>query len=102
MPATSPPDRVRGVAIGLIAILGIGASLVVGLMAFVLLPEVGLFGDANTGSERFIGVLCALLTGQALLAGVHATGLARRDRMVVLMGAIAGLLVTAVVALLAI
>jgi hypothetical protein len=38
-------------------------------MAFVLVPAVGLFGDANAGHERVIGVLAALACGPAFVAG---------------------------------
>jgi hypothetical protein len=56
------------------------------VLAFVLVPEVGLFGDRNSGRERVVGVLCALATGPALLAAVLAAGIGRRDASVLVPG----------------
>ena len=49
------------------------------LTAFVLVPEVGLFGDTNTALERVIGVLAALACGPAFVAGPLVTGTRSRD-----------------------
>lgn len=49
--------------------LGAFAGVMCALMAFVLVPAVGLFGDANAGHERVIGVMAALACGPALVAG---------------------------------
>jgi hypothetical protein len=68
-------------AYGLVGLVGIPVGLILGVLAFVLRPEVGLFGDANSGPERVVGVLSALACGPALLAGLIAAGVHRGDRL---------------------
>ena len=43
--------------------LGVFAGAMSALTAFVLVPAVGLFGDANAAHERVIGVVAALAFG---------------------------------------
>lgn len=50
------------------------------LMAFVLVPAVGLYGDANAAHERVIGVVAALACGPALVAWLLVIG--ARSRIV--------------------
>jgi len=50
-------------------VVGVAVGAVCALMAFVLVPDVGLFGDANTAHERVIGVIVALACGPAFVAG---------------------------------
>jgi len=84
----TPPVRRRGnlLGYGVVGLVGIPVGLILGVLAFVLRPEVGLFGDANTGPERVIGFLCALACGPALLAGLIAAGIHRGDRLVLAVG----------------
>lgn len=78
-----PVRRVRrsggeGFAV-LVGVLGIPAALLCGVMASVLSPDVGLFGDPNRPVERAIGMACALATGPLLTAGLLYAGVRRRD-----------------------
>ena len=67
-------------------VLGAFAGVMCALMAFVLVPAVGLFGDANAGHERVIGVVAALACGPAFVAGPLVIG-ARSDNVSVLVPA---------------
>ena len=49
------------------------------LVAFVLVPEVGLFGDANSVLERTVGVLAGLACGLGFVAGPLVIGARTRD-----------------------
>ena len=49
------------------------------LVAFVLVPEVGLFGDANSALERTVGVLAGLACGLGFVAGPLVIGARTRD-----------------------
>jgi hypothetical protein len=49
------------------------------LVAFVLVPEVGLFGDANSVLERTVGVLTGLACGLGFVAGPLVIGARTRD-----------------------
>lgn len=55
-------------------VLGVAAGAMCALMAFMLVPEVGLFGDANAAHERVIGVAAALACGPAFVAGPLVSG----------------------------
>jgi hypothetical protein len=59
--------------------LGVFAGVMCALMAFVLVPAVGLFGDANAGHERVIGVVAALACGPAFVAGPLVIGVRSRN-----------------------
>lgn len=59
--------------------LAVPAALLCGVLAFVLSPEVGLFGDANSTLERIIGMACATATGPLAVAGLLYAGVQRRD-----------------------
>ncbi len=65
------------------------------LVAFVLVPAVGLFGDANSTLERTVGVLAGLACGFGFVAGPLVIGARTRD-----MGTLvpAGLVAVAVLA----
>jgi hypothetical protein len=60
-------------------VVGVVVGAMCALMAFVLVPEVGLFGDANAAHERVIGVMAALACGPALVAGPLVAGARPRD-----------------------
>jgi hypothetical protein len=49
-------------------------------MAFVLVPQAGLFGDGNTAPERVVGILAALACGPAFVAGPLVIGARSRDQ----------------------
>ena len=49
------------------------------LVAFVLVPEVGLFGDANSVLERTVGVFTGLACGLGFVAGPLVIGARTRD-----------------------
>jgi hypothetical protein len=81
----------------LVWVVALPAALFCGLLAFVLRPEVGLFGDANSNLERVIGVLCALATGPLAMAGPLYVGVQRRDTSVLVpAGLVAAAVSTAV------
>ena len=63
-------------------VVGVVVGAVCALMAFVLVPEVGLFGDANTAHERVIGPMAALACGPAFVAGPLVAGARPRDASV--------------------
>jgi hypothetical protein len=67
----------------LIWVLAIPAALLCGVLAFVLSPDAGLFGDTNSSLERVIGVLCALATGPLAVAGLLYVGVQRHDTSIV-------------------
>lgn len=67
-------------------VLGAAAGAMCALMAFVLVPAVGLFGDANAAHERVIGVVAALACGPAFVAGPLVIG-ARSRNVIVLVPA---------------
>lgn len=75
-PARRPGGRTFAALIG---ILGTPSALLCGVMAFVLSPDVGLFGDPNRPVERAIGLACALATGPLLTAGLLYASVRRRD-----------------------
>lgn len=60
-------------------VLGVFAGAMGVLMAFVLVPAVGLFGDANAAHERVIGVVAAPTCGPALVAGPLVIGARSRN-----------------------
>ena len=60
-------------------VVGVVVGAMCALMAFVLVPEVGLFGDANAAHERVIGVMAPLACGPALVAGPLVAGARSRD-----------------------
>lgn len=60
-------------------VVGVVVVAMCALMAFVLVPEVGLFGDANAAHERVIGVMAALACGPAFVAGPLVAGARSRD-----------------------
>lgn len=66
-------------AAAFVGLLGVPAALLSGVMAFVLSPEVGLFGAANHPVERAIGMALGLATGPLLMAGLLYAGIRRRD-----------------------
>jgi len=49
------------------------------LLAFVLVPPVGLFGDANSAFERVVGVVAGLACGPSFVAGPLLIGIRRHD-----------------------
>lgn len=67
MSSRTAPHRLSEAAVAWV--LGAFAGVMCALMAFVLVPAVGLFGDANAGHERVIGVVAALACGPAFVAG---------------------------------
>lgn len=83
----------------LVWVLAVPAALLCGVMAFVLIPDVGLFGDANKPIERVIGVACALATGPLAVAGLLYVGVQRHDLSVLVpAGLIAAVVSIAVLA----
>ena len=70
MSSRTAPHRLSEAAVAWV--LGAFAGVMCALMAFVLVPAVGLFGDA--GHERVIGVVAALACGPAFVAGPLAIG----------------------------
>lgn len=50
-----------------------------GLLAFVLIPRVGLFGDTNGAFDRVVGLAAGLACGPGFVAGPLVTGARRRD-----------------------
>ncbi|HYN31093.1 MAG TPA: hypothetical protein VES40_00595 [Ilumatobacteraceae bacterium] len=69
-------------------VLGVFAGAMCALMAFVFVPAVGLFGDANAGHERVIGVVAALACGPAFVAGPLVFGARSRDVSVLVPAAV--------------
>ncbi|TFH13862.1 MAG: hypothetical protein E4H05_10295 [Acidimicrobiales bacterium] len=67
--------------------IGVAGAWIVGgiigaiccLVAFVLVPEVGLFGDSNSTPERVVGFVAGLACGPCFLAGPLLMGARRRD-----------------------
>jgi hypothetical protein len=49
------------------------------LVAFVFVPEVGLFGDSNSTPERVVGFAAGLACGPCFFAGPLLMGARRRD-----------------------
>lgn len=86
----------KAAALGLI--VGAPASLLCGVMAFVLSPETGLFGDANSPLERAIGMGLALATGPVLMAALLHLGRRRRDPTLLVPAALVALSVSVAVA----
>lgn len=94
--ATKPRTGGRAaVSFGLI--LGVPAALLSGVMAFVLSPEVGLFGAANRPVERVIGMALALATGPLLMAGLLYAGIRRRDPTLLVPAALVAVVVSSAV-----
>ena len=60
--------------------IGVVVGTICCLMAFVLVPQIGLFGDANTAPERVVGILAALACGPAFVAGPLVIGARLRDQ----------------------
>jgi hypothetical protein len=65
------------------------------LIAFVFVPEIGLFGDANTAPERVLGVVAGLVCGPALVAGPLAIGARSRDVSMLVPAALVALAISA-------
>ena len=85
------------VTAALVWIVALPTALLCGVLAFVLSPEIGLFGDANSDLERTIGVACAVATGPLAVAGLLYVGVQRRDvSILVPTGLLAALVSTAV------
>ncbi len=77
MSSRSAPHRLSEAAFAWV--LGAFAGVMCALMAFVLVPAVGLFGDANDVLERVIGVVAALACGPAFVAGPLVIGARSRN-----------------------
>ena len=77
MSSRTAPRRLSEAAVAWV--LGAFAGVMCALMAFVLVPAIGLFGDANAGHERVIGVVAALACGPAFVAGPLVAGARSRD-----------------------
>ena len=69
------------------------------LTAFVLVPAVGLFGDANAAHERVIGVVAALACGPAFVAGPLVFGARSRDVSVLVPAGVVAVAISAAVLL---
>ena len=65
------------------------------LVAFVLVPEVGLFGDANSTPERVVGVVAGLASGPGFVAGPLVIGARRRDLSTLLPAGLVALAISA-------
>ncbi len=71
----------RGDLVGAAAawFIGVIVGAMCCLLAFVLAPDVGLFGDANSTPERVVGVLAGLACGPGFVAGPLVIGARTRD-----------------------
>jgi hypothetical protein len=76
-------------------VIGVALGAMCAFMAFVLVPEVGLFGDANAPHERVIGALAALACGPALVAGPLVSGARSRDASVLVPTSLAAAAISA-------
>lgn len=65
------------------------------LVAFVLVPEVGLFGDVNSTPERVVGVVAGLASGPGFVAGPLVIGARRRDLSTLLPAGLVALAISA-------
>lgn len=80
-PRPAPPRRIPPWwAVLLVQAAGLWVAVSCLLVAFLMLPEYGLFGEANDPGTRLGGALAALAVGPALLSGPLFIGLIRRDR----------------------
>lgn len=79
--------------------LGVFAGAMSALTAFVLVPAVGLFGDANAAHERVIGVVAALACGPAFVAGPLVFGARSRDVSVLVPAGVVAVAISAAVLL---
>ena len=77
MASRTTPRRLPEAALAWL--LGVAAGAMCALMAFMLVPAVGLFGAANAAHERVIGVVAALACGPAFVAGPLVTGARSRN-----------------------
>lgn len=83
--------------------IGVAGAWIVGgiigaiccLVAFVLVPEVGLFGDANSTPERVVGVVAGLASGPGFVAGPLVIGARRRDLSTLLPAGLVALAISA-------
>jgi hypothetical protein len=80
------PHRLSEAAVA--RVLGAFAGVMCALMAFVLVPVVRLFGDANAGHQRVIGVVAALACGPAFVAGPLVIGARSHDASVLVAAAV--------------
>ncbi|MGK2884698.1 MAG: hypothetical protein ACSLE8_07965 [Rhodococcus sp. (in: high G+C Gram-positive bacteria)] len=64
-------------------------------VVFVLVPAVGLFGDANAAHERVIGVVAALACGPALVAGPLVIGARSRNGSVLVPAGVVAVAISA-------
>jgi hypothetical protein len=78
----------------LVWVVAVPAALICGVLAFVLSPEIGLFGDENSNPERVIGALCALATGPLAVAGVLYVGAQRHDTSILVPAALVATVVS--------
>ena len=78
-------------------VVGVAVGAVCALMAFVLIPDIGLFGDANAAHERVIGILVALAGGPAFVAGPLMIGAGRRDVSVLVPAVLVAVAISAAV-----
>ena len=86
MSSRTAPHRLSEAAVAWV--IGAFAGVMCALMAFVLVPEVGLFGDANAGPERVIGVVAALACGPAFVTGPLVIGARSRNVNVLVSAAV--------------
>ncbi len=65
------------------------------LLAIVLVPSVGLFGDTNSAFERVVGVVAGLACGPSFVAGPLLVGVRRRDLSTLVPAGLLGVTISA-------
>ncbi len=89
--------RLESISAAAAWVVGVVVGVMCALMAFVLLPEVGLFGDANAAHERVVGAMAALACGPAFVAGPLVAGARSRDASVLVPASVVAAVISVVV-----
>ena len=95
MSSRTAPRRLSDGAVAWV--LGALTGAMSALMALLLVSAVGLFGDANAGHERVVGVVAALACGPAFVVGPIVIGARSHNVSVLVPAAIVSVAISAVV-----
>ena len=89
--------RLESISAAAAWVVGVFVGVMCAILAFVLLPEVGLFGDANAAQERVVGAMAALACGPAFVAGPLVAGARSRDASVLVPASVVAAVISVVV-----
>ena len=89
--------RIESISAAAAWVVGVFVGAMCAFVAFVLVPEVGLFGDANAAHERVVGAVAALTCGPAFVAGLLVAGTRSRDASVLVPASVVAAAISVVV-----